>query len=122
MEPGGTYVVEVPHKLPASRYPVDVGSAESVAEWLRFSWLRGVRFELTVVSVDAGVRLATVQGVRTVTAPEACVALTLEQVPRPRSARGQLRDPRRDPDGGRRSGRPARRRDPYGAGALAPVG
>ena len=82
---GTTYRVQVPHSLPAGRYPImDVRRAAANVEDLRLSmrWhrLRGAQFELTVVDLDPEATPPTVHGVRMVTTSSVVLPLSLEQV------------------------------------------
>jgi hypothetical protein len=75
---GETYLVEVPHRLPASRYPADV---LGFGLWWQLAGLRGTRFHLTVT--ETGVDLAgtpAVEGLRVHTGSHGVVDLTVEQV------------------------------------------
>lgn len=94
---GETYVVEVPHDLPRSRYPArhDDGC---FAQWWRLQTLRGGRFRLTVTELDAAAAPPTAEGIRVVSRSWVRVDLTLEQAlelglpPGGYSVEGLLRD------------------------------
>lgn len=74
---GDTYLVEVPHQLPPSRYPVDPLNPNL---WWRLAWLRGARFRLSVTSIDRDADPPVVEGVRVVAQPFVVVDLTDEQI------------------------------------------
>ncbi|PPI89221.1 hypothetical protein C5E46_34440 [Nocardia nova] len=76
VEVGCTYVVLVPHRLPAARYP-DRGRPGTPA-WIG-SWLAGTRFRFTVTSIDHGADPVTAEGLRFVDRAYAEVVLTDDQ-------------------------------------------
>ncbi|ATY17284.1 hypothetical protein CU254_42640 (plasmid) [Amycolatopsis sp. AA4] len=97
MRVGDTYVVEVPHSLPMSRYPAR-DEAGGFAEWWRLQTLRGGRFRLTVTEIDAAAAPPMAEGIRVVSRSWVRVDLTLEQAeqlglpPGEYSVDGLLRD------------------------------
>jgi len=75
---GETYVVEVPHQLPRSRYPLRIDT-EGFTEWWRLQALRGGRFRLTVTELDTAAIPPMAEGIWVVSQFWVRVDLTLEQ-------------------------------------------
>lgn len=94
---GETYVVEVPHSLPQSRYPAG-RDAGGFARWWQLQTLRGGHFRLTVTEIDADAAPPAVEGMRVVQLSHVRVDLTREQAldlglpPGAYSVEGLLRD------------------------------
>ncbi|MBV7707866.1 hypothetical protein NOVA_34315 [Nocardia nova] len=73
---GQTYVVLVPHRLPADRYPDRERPGTSM--WVA-RLLAGARFRLTVTSVDCDSEPATVEGLRLIERAHTDIELTDSQ-------------------------------------------
>ncbi|MGA4786964.1 hypothetical protein [Nocardia sp. AB354] len=73
---GHTYVVLVPHRLPAARYPDRERPGTSM--WMA-GLMTGARFRLTVTSVDPTAEPATAQGIRLIERAHAAIMLTDDQ-------------------------------------------
>ncbi|MFF4027778.1 MULTISPECIES: hypothetical protein [Nocardia] len=76
VEIGHTYVVLVPHRLPAARYPDRERLGTSM--WVA-SLLTGARFRLTVSNVDYDTDPVTVEGLRLIERSHTEVTLTDDQ-------------------------------------------
>lgn len=76
---GESYVVEVPYRLPGSRYPMHTDDARGFTQWWQLQGLRGGRFRLTVTDLDTATTPAMVEGIRVVSRSHVRVDLTLEQ-------------------------------------------
>ena len=74
---GETYLVEVPQRLPADRYPKDV---LGMGLWWRLDWLRGCRFRVVVTKVDETAMPPMVEGLRKVPREFIRLDLSVEQV------------------------------------------
>ncbi|MEU4345450.1 hypothetical protein AB0H00_30065 [Nocardia sp. NPDC023852] len=77
VEVGRTYVVLVPHRLPASRYPDRF--EPGTAHWDAL-WLAGARFRFTVTAVDRTASPPTAEGLRITERSHTVMVLTAEQV------------------------------------------
>ncbi|OBA50913.1 hypothetical protein A5780_30370 [Nocardia sp. 852002-20019_SCH5090214] len=73
---GQTYVVLVPHRLPAARYPDR--ERPGLSMWVA-RLLAGARFRLTVTSIDCDADPATVEGLRLIERAHADIELTNSQ-------------------------------------------
>jgi len=76
---GETYLVEVPHRLPASRYP-QTDHADPSSPWWRLWWWRGCRFRLIATELDAAADPPMVEGLRVVRQSVVRLDLAVEQV------------------------------------------